>query len=201
MENILERFQGDVSQHQMTIEIDSGVNRVLLFRKPDCSSYHFRITTWAGYLCISGDMGTYVFSRNTDMFQFFRNENLAINPDYWGEKLQSEGRHRKGHIEWDSSAARQYVIDHILTPIREEGTLEEYQEARSTLDLDGLLDENPDEWEFMVAARNCDLIEYDFWDGFNGSVEKLTFHYQWCCYAIVWAIQQYDKHTATQAVF
>lgn len=50
------------------------------------------------YLCYTGDMGTYVFQRLTDMFEFFRTDReykkrnggkLAVNLSYWGEKLQA----------------------------------------------------------------------------------------------------------------
>ncbi len=59
----LERFLGDVKGHVFEIKNDDGLYRNITVKKPDSSIYGYKITTWPGYLCISGDMGTYVFSR------------------------------------------------------------------------------------------------------------------------------------------
>lgn len=56
-------FLREVSQHSMTVIRDDGVNRHLRFRRPETNCMGFDLITWAGHLCYTGDMGTYVFSR------------------------------------------------------------------------------------------------------------------------------------------
>jgi hypothetical protein len=84
----MERFLSDVATHEMTVVADEGNVRHLLFKAPDTVTQYFNLTTWPDHLCISGDMGTYVFSRLEDMFDFFR-EN-KINPGYWHEKVKAD---------------------------------------------------------------------------------------------------------------
>lgn len=101
-ESVEKRFLDDVKDHQLTIENDGEVHRSLLFKCPGSSYYHFRLNTWPGHLCISGDMGTYVFARTHDMFDFFRmddkdfnfskDKQLNINTDYWAQKVRSEDK-------------------------------------------------------------------------------------------------------------
>jgi len=79
----------------MEVLKDEGVYRHLSFTKNGSRDYQFDLHTWPGYLCVSGDMGTYVFSRISDMFNFFImgdndfNSKHVINPGYWAEKLQA----------------------------------------------------------------------------------------------------------------
>lgn len=92
-----DRFLGDVSDHEMSVIRDDGVNRHIRFKKPGTTCYHFDLITWPGHLCIAGDCGTYVFQRTLDMFEFFRTDRernkgkseLHINPGYWSEKAVS----------------------------------------------------------------------------------------------------------------
>ena len=67
-------FLRDVAEHEMIVVRDDGVHRHIRFKKPGTSCMHFDLITWPGYLCYTGDMGTYVFSRLTDMFEFFRTD-------------------------------------------------------------------------------------------------------------------------------
>ena len=67
-------FLRDISMHQMSVLRDDGVNRHIRFKTPGTNSMYFDIITWPGFLCYTGDMGTYVFRRLEDMFQFFRTD-------------------------------------------------------------------------------------------------------------------------------
>jgi hypothetical protein len=42
-----------------------------------------------------------------------------------------------------------------------------------------------------VTEFEWDNQQY-FTDFFEHSLEDYTFHYIWCCYALVWGIRQYD---------
>src|ERR1035438_10338294 len=77
-----ESFLADVAEHAMAVMQDNGVYRHLRFRKPGSSNMWFDLITWPGSLVISGDMGTWAFSRVEDMFAFFRSwdrENANIS--------------------------------------------------------------------------------------------------------------------------
>lgn len=94
-ERAKDRFIEDTENHSMEVLMDNGLYRHLKFTNKGSQCYRFDIHTWAGYLCVSGDMGTYVFSRIPDMFEFFRmddndfNKKHIINPGYWSEKLEA----------------------------------------------------------------------------------------------------------------
>lgn len=87
--DIKDRFLRNVKDHKLTVLLDNGIHRHLHFSNPEQFAYYFHLTTWPGYLCISGDMGCYVFCRVEDMFTFFRSDKGNINPHYWSEKLQA----------------------------------------------------------------------------------------------------------------
>jgi hypothetical protein len=91
-----EQFARDVAKHRMKIVRDDGIHRHLLCRADDNSDYWFEVITWPHRLCITGDMGTWVFARLEDMFEFFRVDRThgrcEINPDYWEEKIKSQDR-------------------------------------------------------------------------------------------------------------
>lgn len=95
---MVERFPRDIANHQLTVLRDDGLYRHLRCAPPGHSTWWFEIVTWPGSLAIRGDMGgAYLFSRTTDMFEFFRGHrgNLTgypINPSYWAEKLPDSGR-------------------------------------------------------------------------------------------------------------
>ena len=117
-ERVKKRFEGDTENHTMEILQDAGLYRHLKFTNNGSSCYRFDIHTWPGTLCIDGDMGTYVFRRIPDMFEFFRikdgdwNNKYVINPGYWGEKLQatdsSRGRHGS-HEEFSEELFKENV--------------------------------------------------------------------------------------------
>jgi hypothetical protein len=90
---IAERFARETRWHKMTVLHDDGLYRHLRCVRPKSGLYWFDIVTWPGSLAIRGDLNAaYVFSRTTDMFEFFRARSSdKINPHYWAEKL-SEGR-------------------------------------------------------------------------------------------------------------
>lgn len=117
-----DRFLGDVAMHAMHIDRNDGVNRHIRFRKPGCSAYWFDLVTMPGILMINGDMGTYVFSRVHDMFEFFATDQkyaqvgeLRINPGYWSEKLlaiDNTGYGRGDIYEFDYEGFKSRVLEH-----------------------------------------------------------------------------------------
>ena len=100
-EEIKKRFLDDVKNHEIIIINNSDLHRHIRFKEPTTTNCYFDLITWPGHLCYTGDMGTYVFQRTTDMFAFFRQNygryhELKINPQYWAEKCISESRFGDG---------------------------------------------------------------------------------------------------------
>jgi hypothetical protein len=183
-----EKFLQNVLSHEMTIVRDDGANRHLRFRRTDEPFYWFDLITWPGFLCVTGDCGTYVFQRLEDMFCFFRGEN--INPGYWGEKMQAADK-TGGYKEFSSDLFRAAVGSHFNSF------------------FEGFDRKNPDRAEWWERVRDevlfCDneieavhsiwsfghsSLFADFWEN---EINEYTHSYIWNLYAIIWGIQQYDE--------
>lgn len=203
------RFLRDVEKHEMTIIRDDGVNRHLRFKTPGTSCYYFDIVTWSGHLCYTGDMGTFVFSRIDDMFAFFRmddhdwNKNpngLSINPGYWSEKLLAADRN-DGVEEWDEDEFTRRVNEVRVGWMRWAKSLGISKEYRRELweAVDRKVLEEPSNGHVCVAAiwnfyhTTSDGERFEFVDFFDGSMHKFTLRFLWCCYALAWGINMYDK--------
>lgn len=215
-------FEKTVASHVMEIHRDDGLYRHIRFRKPGTMAYHFNLITWPGYLCYCGDMGTYVFERLEDMFQFFRSrhddDRLRVNHDYWAEKLQAvDGNRQKGSAkEFDEDKFRNTIKRLCLEMIKEAGSegrlskdeRREFWDAAHNDVLDHL------EWEgqerAMSAAHEFSWKPYrgygkpepetwSFQDLWEYDFTKYTHHFQWCCFALAWGIKLYDKTKASTA--
>lgn len=183
----------DKRDYKMEVLQDSGVFRTLKFMHDNSHNGYFMITTWPGHLCISGDMGTYVFSRIHDMIEFFNGD--GINPGYWSEKLQSESRFGGGY--------KKFCIDTFEKNIAKEKSqliewadgddvkIEEIKEAFEPAKYIG------DEYEAIDFIRNLDAPGFEACE-FSWP-DKLTFHYLFACYAINYACNTYLAHKAELA--
>jgi hypothetical protein len=194
-------FDEAISDHQMEVVKDDGVHRHLKFRRPESITYWFEIVTWPGVLCINGDMGTYVFSRVHDMFEFFRNEH--INPSYWSEKLRAFNKNT-GVKEFDQEQFEERVKEHFEA-YWDGGESDAKDECWEEIES-SVLKYFDSEWEAYNAVHEFEFrynSRYqtgtavftfkDFFDG--GGTESYTPHFLWCLNAIVWGIKQYDKVT------
>lgn len=75
------RFLIDTAFHRLEIIRDDGLYRHLRMQQPGNSCYYYDVITWPGYLTVTGDMGTWTFSRIADMFDFLvpgREESIPI---------------------------------------------------------------------------------------------------------------------------
>lgn len=201
---ILERFQKDVDSHEMEVLHDDGLYRHLRFSNGGSSIYQFNITTWPGYLCISGDMGCFVFSRVRDMFGFFRGEDgqLGINPGYWMEKVQAGAGSevaREICTEWDEEDFRAEIRKRFDDYVEDE-ELDEAAAAELWSEIeDEVLEETDLEAVAMRNAMEFRHDDFEFTDFFEVRCTKYTFRYLWCCWAIVWGIGVYDKAKEAEA--
>ena len=100
--------EGYLDSMQMHVELDQGLHRHLIFKKPDTMMGHFFLATWPGYLTFGGDWEAYTFRRENDMLRFFAGS--RPNPDYWSEKLVSK---RNAAEEHDADLARESATQYI----------------------------------------------------------------------------------------
>lgn len=199
----LARFQKDTADHQMEVLLDQGLHRHLRFRRPRTSCYGFDIVTWPGHLAISGDMGSHVFARLPDMFEFFRTDGDrgdGINPSYWAEKIESG---REGVKEFNPEAFRDLVkelaAEHIES--HSDGDGEKPRWAGALLDelttmVAMLDDENVESAIRAMGDFKTELVGVAFsiaepWE-YASRLQRYTFHYLWRCYAIAHAVHTYD---------
>lgn len=206
-----ESFLKDVENHQVKIINSNGVNRhIRLFSSKDPGNMWYDLTTWQGHICYSGDMGTYIFSRygTDDMFNFFRRNELSINPSYWGEKLQAIDPH---------SGYKEYSQELFIKIVKE--NLEEYCEETEVSDtfhetclkeMEGCVFYDSEfeyqaynniyEWENRYTSDNqldkdiTNYAEYISRDFGEICLQEYTYRYIWCLYAIVYGISKFDKN-------
>ena len=192
-EPTVEQFIKDIADHQMTVKLDSGIYRHLRFQQPKTSNMWFDIVTWPGVLTIHGDMGTWTFSRVEDMFTFFRDEKMRINPSYWGEKLRG-GVHggRISAMVWDKDVLEKQVMDSL-----DNYDLDDADRKALTEELKDQIFNCEEKYEVIMAIRDfrCKLptrgdFSFDLCEFPSG--KEYCYHFIWCLYAIVWSIQQWD---------
>lgn len=191
-EEIKKYFKNDIKDHQMTVIHDDGVDRHLVFSRPDTGIDMFEIKTWKGYLCFYGDRGDYIFRRLDDMFLFFRHDD--INPSYWGEKLQSistYGGYEKFSIDRFREAVKEdFHTWEFETQGDQSAAWEEVREKVYNQDNDG------DGWVAINAARDFKSTEHKNVFGYDFAERgcpEYTHAFIWCLYALIYAIKTYDK--------
>ncbi|MFE7106577.1 hypothetical protein ACFU9W_09785 [Streptomyces sp. NPDC057600] len=189
---VARRFKRDTADHVMTVLHEEGLYRHLRFAapQPDSWMHWFEIVTWPGHLAITGDMDsfsvkasadTFMHSRISDMFEFFRGN--GINPTYWSQKVDGGA----GVKAFSRDEFRSEVLDYIKD---------------SVADWPGLREAVADEVfgdESIGCSRSAHAALYQFeHEGFRFDdaseldFERFTPQYLWCCHAIVWGIAQYD---------
>lgn len=220
-----EVFLKDVSKHAMEVLKDDGIYRHLRFAQKgehSCSQY-FNIVTWPGYLAYSGDMGCFVFSRLRDMFEFFRTDrrdnlgSLRINLNYWAEKLEAVDCHGGSSIgaakEYSETIFKDRVNEHVNEWI------EEFQGEYDSGEEEFAKQKNAFAAELRFAVKNevlryaddgenmardvlrdfsCEIggKKFKFVDTWEWDLREYTLRFVWCCYAIAWALKQYDEAKA-----
>lgn len=194
---VADRFKKSVIEHEMIVVRNDGLHRHLTFKSPRTYNHHFHITTWPGYLAISGDVGCYVFARLPDMFQFFRGE--RINPGYWSEKLQSIERNG-GYREFSEDQFHEAIkSDFDQWPFDDDEQKAKAWEALQESDLSE--DSNPESLEDAVRTAmdyKCPVTGSGFGDFWDHQLEGYTFRFLWCCHAVRWAVGEVDRRRTSE---
>ena len=188
------------AEHEMIIKHDDGTYRHITFKKPGTQNYRFDLITFPGHLVVSGDMGSWVFSRLSDMFVFFRscNKDLEINPSYWGEKLESQcttdGMKEYSQDRFKDILKEEYdnlIYDNVVDRKEEKYKGQHkalWEEIVEEVYHDGETEQNAHE-----AARDFEFEGFSFGDFWEHDLKVYTYRYIWICWAITWGISMYDK--------
>jgi len=188
-EAAMTQFDADTKDHQLTVLHDDGVYRHLLFKTSGTNMSWYEILTSPGLLTINGDMGTFVFSRVHDMVSFFhgpldRTTRSRINAHYWAEKVVASD----GVMAFDKTAFERILIEEFLDATETSG-----HDTRAAL-WDDI------EWELLpidsLAEAHGVLSEWDndvmpLAEWYELDLEVPSFHYLWCCWAIVTGLARY----------
>lgn len=188
-------FPADVAGHTLAVKHDDGLYRHLCCQRPGTQQFWFEIVTWPGSLSINGDMGTYMFSRMPDMFQFFRSASGRISPSYWAQKLVASS----GHLEFSPAGVAWQVkanFDDSSEELEPE-TAEALWQAIEDDILNAL--DGADETHTREALDSFDHDGFTFGDVGEWDLQQFTFRFLWCCHAIVWAVAAYDGPQAATA--
>lgn len=164
-----------LKEHCMEVLRDDGVYRDVLFKKPGTVAFHFHLVTWPGHLCFCGDIGTFVFRRLDDMFEFFGPGDISWS--YWHEKLVAHD-----HREGSRGLSKEVFLEAVKTELEESGV--------SLYVIDKALEE----WSFTWDCNPTSAIQQaneKFRDFFEHSTHDYTYGFVWACYAIQWGIQLY----------
>lgn len=196
-----ERFIRETATHEMTVLRDDGLYRHLRFQRPDTSMYWFDLVTWPGVLTISGDCGCFVFSRTRDMFEFFGDggssggfddDRYGINPHYWSEKLRAPRQEaaRKYDFEVYEARVREWLADAL-----EQLDDDEHDALRAAVQ-EQLLDDELGEAYHSEAEAHRRLRDFEhngrrLGDTWEWDLREYDWSFLWCCWAIVWGIEQY----------
>lgn len=219
-------FTADCADHEMTVLHEDGLYRHLRFRS-DGSLTRFDLITWPGSLTIQGGHGTYTFSRETDMFGFFRQSN-GVNVDYWAEKTAG-GRDSvkayevaaavrpliEAYREWGQDLdRREFEYEQAAAiykatprehrwPFDRKGPMEPVKPPTVAELRQQLRDAVEDgEFEYEDGARRL-LRAWEtagvVWSAHEWNLREYDYHFVWSCQAIAWGVRQYDAAKAAVA--
>ncbi len=185
-EEVRDNYFKSCKYHRVKVEFESNEFRSVLFMKKSGSfAHHYRLTTWPEHLCISGDMGTFVFRRHgsKDMFHFFYDEEDGplIQPSYWSEKLKA-GEHQEfcGWTEFLNYLESQGYI----TKKQKDWVWSAGSELNSSQAAICLLEE-------AGIEPNREMVD-DVWE-LEDYAKRYTYQYIWCLWATVYGIKAYRQ--------
>jgi len=189
-----EIFLRDIENHEMIIIKEDGIYRHIRFKDPKSFVYWFDIITWKGYLCVTGDIGCYVFSRIEDMFYFFninqKDGSLFINPCYWSEKVQAESRFGNGIKRFSVDKFYENVRYYFDSQVEE---LEDYKQEELWCEVRKQIN-GDNEYECINQINDFCHDKINFWNFWELDNDEYTFNYIWICYAVVWGIKKYFEY-------
>lgn len=206
--DVLVKFEKDVAEHYVEVFRAEGVHRHLRFRRAGTMCMHFDIVTWPGILVITGDMGTSVFTRIEDMFEFFRpgrgerepgSNKLWINSGYWAEKCIANDGPKD---EFSKSRWSRIVKERFEAYFQERDELSPAEEVAKAELWDQVEREVIDMAESVESAltqagnfqpETHEFESFGFSEMWDYTLTDYRWHFIWRLYAISWGIQFFDR--------
>lgn len=187
-------FATEVAKLEMTILVDQGLYRHLVFQRPDTRLYWFEFVTWPGTLAVRGDLDGFMFTRMEDMFEFFRGSSWNGQPNlsYWAEKADDPERCQ--------AYSEEVFRSEVLRDVHER------RDERPPGLFKALDEELFSSWWVSLAAEEdarkaLERFEhqgFEFCDTWEWNFHDYTWHFRRACHAIVWGIGQYDAVRSKQ---
>jgi hypothetical protein len=194
------QFEGETTEHVLTVKQDDGLYRHLRFCKPGTSMWSFELVTWPGHLAITGDIGDgWVFARDPDMIEFFkpRSEPYRIDADYWWQKMPSQLRDaaRKFSESALREQARTTIEEWSLGDVGRSAALAKLDEAWGDVFYGTEQDyrEVVDEFRFEY-----DGTTFEFSDTWEWSAMRYDHHFLLALFAITFGVEKYQAWKADQ---
>lgn len=160
--------------HKIELRLNQGLYRHWRCAKPGDGNHSFSITTIPGSILVTGDIGTLVVERETEMIHWCKTAIRDVH--YFASKVPQEFK----KYEYDPDMARRYIAEELQSD-------ELSEEDRETL-LD--LQEDCDDGE--LDFKRC-LHESGYIDGCDfPDLDNYTSSFLWCREAIKWFLAHYE---------
>jgi len=172
----VERFK----DHTVTVQHNEGMYRQWRCQKPGTRNCYFDVTTWPGYLAITGDIGDFVFARCDDMIPWVGG--AVRDPGYAAEKCVAGAIYddRMELVdEWLSEDVG-YGNDGIENmPSEKQIALAYLREARTYME--------------SVQQFQCELYNSCLNDGEMPAFQAFRYHFLWCLEALAWWLGKLEE--------
>ncbi|MBH0121534.1 hypothetical protein I0Q12_19275 [Rhodococcus sp. CX] len=178
----------------MTVLQDDGVYRHIQFAKPGTGIWSWTLTTWPGHLCIDGDLESYTFAREHDMFEFFSLDRGRINPHYWAEKITNDAARRATRTFSEEKATSAVVREFLYQRHYSAGPAADAWEDLRHRVINDI--HTFDESLFHDAVNRWNYDGFEFTDTYEWDTQDWDHHYLIACHAIAWGIAKYRNARA-----
>lgn len=172
------RIVNDLAAHTITSIHSDGLHRHWRCQKPGTINLYFDVVTWPGFMCVTGDMGEWLFRRTDDMVEFMRSSCMSYG--YAAEKCVA---HRGELTEfcWDDMNEWLSGLEKEATEAGDSDTLDKIEEVRQ--------------------AYQCYELEHDVYKAIYESglsddpprCQNFTYRFLWILHAIKWFCEKAEQ--------
>jgi hypothetical protein len=189
MAEIRERFDQESADGTVKVLRDEGLYRHLECEHPKSSAHWFEVVTWPGALALRGHTGSYVFTRDDDMLDFFRTTTAGgrLDPMYLGEKIAPSGL--KSVTVYSEERLRAYIAEAVAAKEPEPGDLAEMVDADLTSQYAPA--DLTTEGRALAAVGAFEFDDFRF-DTTGWEITELDYSFLYSCHALAWTVEQYD---------
>lgn len=185
MSNALEvkrRIVNDLANHTITLLHSDGLYRHWRCQKPGTWNLGFDVVTWPGFLCVTGDMGDWMFKRTADMVEFMRSACMSYG--YAAEKCVAH-RGELTEFSW-------HDMNEWLTELEKEATEEGNSEK-----LDKIQEVRREYANYELEHDAFKAIYETGLDDDPPRCQNFTYRFLWILHAIKWFCDSIDVEVAT----